>query len=201
MYGGSCQFPSIYRYNSFVPELESARLEARIWAHKYNNTPADGVNLNWAALTEYRLKLLRQKLGRVADDEVFIEPPFQVDYGSNISLGNRFYSNFNLTILDCAIVTIGDRVMVGPNVLISTATHEVDVVSRRQNIEYAQPITIGDDCWIGGGAIILGGVTIGMGSTIGAGSVVTKNIPPWSVAVGTPARVIKKVAELTADDD
>jgi acetyltransferase-like isoleucine patch superfamily enzyme len=97
------------------------------------------------------------------------------------------------TILDCALVTIGDRVLFGPNVSIYTATHETDIQSRRDNIEYAKPITIGNDCWIGGNVVVLPGVNIGKGCTIGSGSVVTKDIPDWSVAVGSPARVIKKV--------
>lgn len=108
-------------------------------------------------------------------------------------LGNRFYANFNLCILDCGIVTIGDRTMMGPNVSICAATHEVEVQSRRENVEFAGPVTIGDDCWIGGHVVILPGVTIGDGCTIGAGSVVTRSVPAWSVAMGSPARVVKKV--------
>lgn len=145
--------------------------------------------------------MLQKLLGHIGDEEIIIEPPFRVDYGCNISIGTRFYSNFNLTILDCAIVTIGNRVMIGPNVSISSATHEVEVQSRRDNIEYARAITIGDDCWIGGHAVILPGVTIGDGCTIGANSVVTRDIPAWSVAVGCPARVIKKVTPLEKQVD
>lgn len=104
--------------------------------------------------------------------------------------------NDSLVILDCSLVTIGDRVMFGPNVSIFAATHETEVYSRRENIEFARPVVIGDDCWIGGGTIILPGVTIGKGVTIGAGSVVSKDIEPWSVAMGSPARVVKKVQEL-----
>jgi acetyltransferase-like isoleucine patch superfamily enzyme len=96
-------------------------------------------------------------------------------------------------ILDCALVTIGNRVMFGPNVSIYAATHENEVESRRQNIEYARPVTIGDDCWVGGNVTIMPGVTIGKGCTIGSGSVVTKDIPEFSVAIGSPARVVKKV--------
>ena len=136
---------------------------------------------------------IEQIIGKIADGEAYIEPPFYIDYGCNINLGKRFYSNFNLTILDCALVTIGDRVMFGPNVSLLTATHETEVQSRRDNIEYAKPITIGDDCWIGANVVVLPGVTIGKGCTIGAGAVVTKDIPEWSVALGQPARVVKKV--------
>lgn len=185
-----------HRYDSFVPELEDARLKARVWMNKYNTMEPEDATLKTAAIQAKRLRLLRDIMGSVRGEDVFIEPPLRVDYGSNIILGDRFYANFNLTILDCAIITIGDRVMMGPNVMISAATHEIEVGSRRANIEYALPVTIGDDCWIGGGVIILPGVTIGKGCTIGAASVVTKDIPPWSVAVGSPARVIKKVPEL-----
>ncbi|KAG8159956.1 hypothetical protein KVR01_010593 [Diaporthe batatas] len=179
-------------YDSFVPELQSARFAARAWMHKYNNYFPSDPAAGFETLEKERHQMLKQLMGRVGD-EVFIEPPLQVDYGSNISLGNRFYANFNLTILDCALVTIGDRVMIGPNVSILAATHEVEVESRRANIEFAKPITIGNDCWIGGHSVILPGVTIGDGVTIAACSVVTRDIPSWSVAMGTPARVTKKV--------
>jgi acetyltransferase-like isoleucine patch superfamily enzyme len=184
------------RYDSFVPELESARVEGRKFTIKYNNWFPEGDDITTETVTKGRVEILRGRLGRVSDDEAFIEPPLRVDYGPNISIGKRFYSNFGLTILDSALVTIGDRVMMGPSVMISTATHETEVASRRDNIEFAKPVTIGDDCWIGGGVIILPGVNIGNGCTIGAGAVVTRDIPSWSVAVGTPAKVIKKVKEL-----
>jgi acetyltransferase-like isoleucine patch superfamily enzyme len=143
-------------------------------------------------LQKERAVMLEEILGKV-DDTVFIEPPFAIDYGANISIGKRFYSNFNLTILDCSIVTIGDRCMFGPNISIFAATHETAVQSRREDIEYGRPVTIGSDCWIGGHVVILPGVTIGDGCTIAASSVVTKDVPSWSVAMGSPARVVKKV--------
>jgi len=99
----------------------------------------------------------------------------------------------SLVILDCGMVTIGDRVMFGPFVSIFAATHETDVQSRRDGVEYAKSVTIGDDCWIGGNTTIMPGVTIGKGCTIGAGSVVTKDIPDFCVAIGTPAKVVKRV--------
>lgn len=129
----------------------------------------------------------------------FIEPPFTVDYGCNVRLGDSVYANFNLCILDCGIVTIGSRTMFGPNVSIFAATHETEVQSRRDGIEYAYEVTIGEDCWIGGHVVILPGVTIGDGVTIGAGSVVTNSIPAWSVAIGNPARVVKKVTPVPLD--
>lgn len=99
----------------------------------------------------------------------------------------------SLVILDCGIVNIGKRVLLGPGVSIYTATHETDVQSRRDALEYAKGVTIKDDCWIGGNTTIMPGVTIGRGCTIGAGSVVTRDIPDFSVAIGSPARVVKKV--------
>lgn len=179
-------------YNSLVPELEAIRFTARKWAMHYSNHFPENCSTP-AELSVARTEMLRSVIGHIADDEVYIEPPFSIDYGCNISIGKRFYANFNLCILDCAIVTIGDRVMLGPNVSIFAATHETDVKSRRENIEFAKPVTIGDDCWIGGHTVILPGVTIGQGCTIAAGAIVTKDIPAWSVAMGQPARVVKKV--------
>ncbi|CAG9954837.1 unnamed protein product [Clonostachys rosea f. rosea IK726] len=189
-------------YNSFVPELEEARFKARLACHNYNTTFPAKPEEGFAGLQKARAAALKNLLGFIADDEIFIEPQLQVDYGCNIRVGERFYANFNLHILDCALVTIGDRVMFGPNVTISTATHEIEVESRRANIEFAKPITIGDDCWVGANVTILAGVTIGEGCTIGAGAIVTKDVPAWSVAVGCPARVVKKVtpSPLTAKE-
>ncbi|KAF4121391.1 Acetyltransferase (isoleucine patch superfamily) [Geosmithia morbida] len=181
-------------YDAFVPELEVARLRARKWAMKYNTTFPDADTFDGVA--KVRLSMLQEIIGHIDDEEAFIEPPFSIDYGCNISLGKRFYANFNLTILDCAIVTIGDRAVFGPNVSLLAATHETEVASRRQGVEYAKPITIGNDCWLGGHVVILPGVTIGDGCTIAASSVVTKDIPSWSVAMGAPARVVKKVQAL-----
>ncbi|KAF5707218.1 hypothetical protein FGLOB1_7049 [Fusarium globosum] len=188
-------------YDSLIPKLTNARLAARKAMNEYNTWFPEGDDFNIENITKRRAEMLKSFLGHVEDDEVFIEPPFRVDYGPNMSVGKRFYANFNLTVLDSAIVTIGDRVMIGPNVMISTATHETEVASRRACIEYAYPINIGDDCWIGGGVTILPGVTIWQGCTIGAGSIVTRDIPAWSVAVGSPARVVKKVQPLGEFDE
>lgn len=127
-----------------------------------------------------------------AGKSFYIEPPFHCDYGYNIFCGENVYFNVNCVVLDCASVRIGDRVLFGPGVQIYTATHPTDAAARR-TLESAKPIQIGNDCWIGGGAIILPGITIGNNCVIGAGSVVTKNIPDDSLAVGNPAKVIKKL--------
>ena len=140
-----------------------------------------------------RLKLLKSLLGHIADDEIIINQPFYCDYGKQISVGKRFFANFHFTVLDEAKVTIGDDCFIGPNVSIYTACHSTDPIERNTRREWAEPVTIGDNVWIGGSVTILPGVTIGDNVTIGAGSVVTKDIPSNSVAVGNPCRVIKNI--------
>nr|WP_312799862.1 sugar O-acetyltransferase [Pseudomonas sp.] len=126
-------------------------------------------------------------------EHVLIEALFHCDYGYNIELGENFYSNVNLVILDCAKVSIGRNVFIAPNVGLYTAGHPLDAERRNQGLEYAHPITIGDNVWIGGGVTVLPGVTIGEGAVIGAGSVVTKDIPAHVVAVGNPCRVLRTI--------
>ncbi|KPI34563.1 Nodulation protein L [Cyphellophora attinorum] len=183
-------------YNSLDPALETARFKARAWSHRYNSWfPHDDPSATFETLATHRDAQLKQILGSVGSD-CFIEPPFSIDYGCNIRMGDRVYANFNLCILDCGIVTIGARTLFGPNVSIFAATHETEVQSRRDNVEYAREVTIGEDCWIGGHAVILPGVTIGDGVTVGASSVVTRDVPSWSVVMGSPARVVKKVTPM-----
>ena len=140
-----------------------------------------------------RLKLLKSLLGHIADDEIIINQPFYCDYGKQISVGKRFFANFHFTVLDEAKVTIGDDCFIGPNVSIYTACHSTDPVERNTRMEWAEPVTIGDNVWIGGSVTILPGVTVGNNVTIGAGSVVTKDIPDNVVAVGNPCKVIKRL--------
>jgi acetyltransferase-like isoleucine patch superfamily enzyme len=137
------------------------------------------------------LKLMGLKFGK----ETFIDTPFRCDYGKHITVGNRFYANSYCTIIDVAPVTIGDNVMLGPNVQIITAGHPIHPDSRNSKYEYGIPITIGDNVWIGAGAIILPGVNIGNNTVIGAGAVVTKDIPDGVVAAGNPCRIIKEITE------
>ncbi|KAM4065848.1 maltose acetyltransferase domain-containing protein [Hirsutella rhossiliensis] len=177
-------------YDCLAPELVNGRFRARRLMHKYNSHFPDDATAE--SLAADREKMLKQMLGKVGKAP-FIEPPLNIDYGCNITIGESFYSNFNLVILDCGMVKIGHRVMFGPFVSIFAATHETDVQSRRDIIEYAGNVTIGDDCWIGGNTTIMPGVTIGKGCTIGAGSVVTRSIPDFSVAIGSPAKVVKSV--------
>ncbi|MFC9730386.1 sugar O-acetyltransferase [Streptomyces roseolus] len=122
-----------------------------------------------------------------------VRPPLYVDYGSSITIGEDTFVNYNLTALDVAPITIGRDCQIGPNVQLLTPTHPVEPGPRRDKLEAAKPITIGDNVWLGGGAIVLAGVTIGDNSVIGAGSVVTKDVPANVVAVGNPARVIRSI--------
>ncbi|MBR1712657.1 MAG: sugar O-acetyltransferase [Alloprevotella sp.] len=135
--------------------------------------------------------MLKKLIGHMADDEALIIQPFFCDYGKQIRLGRRFFANFNLTILDEASVTFGDDCFIGPNVSIYTACHSTDPVERNTRQEWARPVSIGDNVWIGGSVTILPGVTIGSNVTIGAGSVVVKDIPSGCVAVGNPCRVVR----------
>ncbi|MEU1692885.1 sugar O-acetyltransferase [Streptomyces hirsutus] len=134
--------------------------------------------------------ILTELLGAVGE-EAHVRPPLYVDYGSNITIGARTFVNYNLTALDVAAIVIGEDCQIGPSVQLLTPTHPVEPQPRRDKLEAAQPITIGDNVWIGGGAIVLAGVTIGDNSVIGAGAVVTKDVPANVVAVGNPARPVR----------
>ncbi|MGY3204597.1 sugar O-acetyltransferase [Streptomyces sp. TE5632] len=134
--------------------------------------------------------ILAELLGAVGE-QAHVRPPLYVDYGSNITIGARTFVNYNLTALDVAAIVIGEDCQIGPGVQLLTPTHPLEPRPRRDKLEAAQPITIGDNVWIGGGAIVLPGVTIGDNSVIGAGSVVTKDVPPNVVAVGSPARPVR----------
>lgn len=136
--------------------------------------------------------ILEELLGSLGD-EAHIKPPLYVDYGTYITVGARTFINYNLTALDVAPITIGEDCQIGPNVQLLTPTHPVEPQPRRDRLEAAEPITIGDNVWLGGGAIVLPGVSIGDNSVIGAGAVVAKDIPANSLAVGNPARVIREI--------
>ena len=138
-------------------------------------------------------KIVKELLGK--SEDAFINPPFYCDYGSHIEVGKNFFANYNCTIIDVAKVKIGDNCQMAPNVAIYTAGHPHHPVARNSMYEYGISVTIGDNVWIGGNTVIMPGVHIGSNTVIGAGSVVTKDIPDWSVAVGNPCRVIKKITE------
>ena len=137
--------------------------------------------------------LLKELLCSIGDDDIIINQPFRCDYGCQISVGRRFFANFGFTVLDEARVTIGDDCFIGPNVSIYTACHSNDPVERNSRREWARPVSIGNNVWIGGSVTILPGVTIGHNVTIGAGSVVVGDIPSDCVAVGNPCKVVKRL--------
>ncbi len=141
-----------------------------------------------------RRQLLESLLGSVGEGTE-IRPPFQVDYGTNIHVGARCFANFGLVALDVARIEIGDDVQFGPNVQLLTPTHPLAPTPRREKWEAAQPITIGDNVWLGGGVIVLPGVSIGDDTVVGAGSVVTRDLPAGVVAVGNPARVVRELTD------
>ncbi|MFC8710820.1 MULTISPECIES: sugar O-acetyltransferase [unclassified Streptomyces] len=134
--------------------------------------------------------LLAELLGSLGDGAE-VRPPLYVDYGSNITVGARTFVNYHLTALDVAAISIGDDCQIGPHVQLLTPTHPLEPGPRRDKLEAARPITVGDNVWLGGGAIVLPGVTIGDNSVVGAGAVVTKDVPANAVAVGNPARVVR----------
>ncbi len=169
-------------YQSADPELVADAKRAQRLIAQYNATSGEE--------TETRSALLRQLFDSVGDGTI-IRPYFACDYGYNIRLGRNTFINFNCVFLDCAPIEIGDNLQMGPAVQIYTATHPLEADVRRSGLEYARPIRIGHDVWIGGGAIILPGVTIGDRSVIGAGSVVVHDVPAAKVVVGNPARIIR----------
>jgi len=178
-------------YRSTDPELTEMRAATKRVLHEYNNTHPDD--------EERRMELLRGLLGKVG--QAWIEPPFRCDYGAQISMGEFVFANYDLTILDCASVTIGDMVLFGPRVTLATASHPVDFRQRTVDMfEYAEPITIEEGAWLGAHVVVGPGVTIGARSVIGAGSIVTRDIPPDVVAVGNPCRVVREITELDRAD-
>lgn len=138
--------------------------------------------------------MLKELFGKTGEN-LMVLPPFRCDYGSNIEVGENFFANYNLTILDVGKVKIGANAQIAPNVSIYTAGHPVHPVSRNSGYEYGIPITIGDNVWLGGNVVVLPGVTIGDNVVIGSGSVVTKDIPSNTIAAGNPCRVIREITE------
>jgi len=169
-----------YVADSTVAELTTA---AQVRAAAYNaSDPTD---------PDERRRLLVELLGQVGED-VEIRPPFQVDLGTRITVGDRTFANFGLVALDIAEITIGSDVQIGPNVQLLTPLHPLDAERRRQKWEGAAPITIGDNVWLGGGVIVCPGVTIGADTVVGAGAVVVNDLPAGVLAVGNPAKVIRQ---------
>lgn len=173
-------------YKSFDAELLAERQRAKEIVFRYNSLQP--------SMIEERNELLKSLFGSVKGN-FFIEPPFRCDYGCNIEIGENFYANYNLVILDCAKVTIGDNVLIGPNVGFYTAGHPLHFELRNEEWEFACPITIEDNVWIGGNVVLNPGVTVGRNSVVGSGSVVTKDIPANVVAAGNPCRVIREITD------
>ncbi|MBU6536307.1 sugar O-acetyltransferase [Streptomyces mayonensis] len=166
------------------PEIFRRQQQAVRLAARYQAAYAEDAAAAQAVLAE-----LLGSLGA----EAHVRPPLYVDYGSNITIGARTFVNYNLTALDVAAITVGEDCQIGPGVQLLTPTHPVEPGPRRDKLEAARPITIGDNVWLGGGAVVLPGVTIGDDSVIGAGAVVTRDVPAGVVAVGNPARPVRKV--------
>ena len=182
-------------YDASGEELTLMRRKAHKLSKDYNDTYEDEF--------EKRKQILKELIPHAGED-LYLQSPIQFDYGEFTEFGDRCYANFNLTVLDCAPVKIGNDVFFAPNCMIATPMHpflfEERNMKRRENgelydLEYAKPITIGDNCWIASNVTICGGVTIGAGSIIGAGSVVTRDIPAGVLAAGNPCKVIRKITE------
>ena len=173
-------------YKAWLDGLSEERLENKKRIYRFNHMPPE----EWDRQDE----LLKQILGRTGRF-AHVEPPFHCDYGYNIEVGENFFANYNLTVLDVARVRIGANAQIAPNVSIYTAGHPIHPDSRNSGYEYGIDVTIGDNVWLGGNACVMPGVTIGNNVVIGAGSVVTKDLPANVVAVGNPCRVLREIGE------
>ena len=168
------------------PEIQAEFQRGQALSEEYNRTPISGA--------VKRRELLEELLGGIGEGTE-IRAPFHVDYGSRIFIGARTFANFGLMALDVAEIRIGDDVQIGPNVQLLTATHPTDPDLRRDKWESGEPISIGNNVWLGGGAIVLPGITIGDNTVVGAGAVVTRNLPSDVIAVGSPAHVVRHLAD------
>lgn len=173
-------------YDAYVPELVEERNRAKEQMHIHNSLLPSKL--------EERETIIREVLGSTGN-KFLIEQPFFCEYGYNIHLGENFFSNFNCVILDEAPVHFGNDVLLAPNVCIYTVNHALNAERRKAALEYARPVTIGNNVWIGGNSVILPGVTIGDNTVIGAGSVVTKSIPANVIAAGNPCKVLRAINE------
>ena len=175
-------------YKAWLDGLAEERLENKKRIYKYNKLPPEA--------EKEQDELIKEILGKTGEN-VHIEAPFHCDYGYNIEVGENFFANYNLTVLDVGKVRIGKNAQIAPNVSIYTAGHPIHPDSRNSGYEYGIEVTIGDNVWIGGNVCIMPGVTVGDNVVIGAGSVVTKDIPDSVIAVGNPCRVVRAIT----DDD
>ena len=173
-------------YRAWLDGLAEERQETKKKVFQFNHTSPEK--------QETLDRLIREIIG-VHGEKLTVEQPFHCDYGSNIEVGENFFANYNLTILDVAKVVIGSNVQIAPNVSIYTAGHPLDPEARNSGYEYGIGITIGDNVWIGGNTVINAGVLIVSNVVIGSGSVVTKDIPDNAIAVGNPCRVLRYLTE------
>nr|WP_242824099.1 sugar O-acetyltransferase [[Clostridium] dakarense] len=173
-------------YLAFYKELFDERQFAKEALYDFNNMRPSKV--------DERMDIIKYLFGSTGKN-IFMEQPFMCDYGYNMHIGENFYSNHNLMVLDCNTITIGDNVMIGPNVKIFSAGHPVDAEVRTSGLEFAQTMSIGDNVWIGGGSIINPGINIGNNVVVASGSVVTKDIPDNVIVGGNPAKVIRVINE------
>ncbi|WP_409290873.1 sugar O-acetyltransferase [Peribacillus sp. SCS-37] len=171
-------------YKAWDPVLIEERARARRLTARFN-AAAD-------AQSDERTSLLKQLFGATGEN-IYIEPDFRCDYGSNIYAGENFYANFNCVILDVCEVRFGDNCLLAPGVHIYTAAHPIDAAERVSGLEYGRPVTIGSNVWLGGGCIINPGITIGDNAVVASGAVVTKDVPPNTVVGGNPARILKQL--------
>lgn len=171
-------------YRADDPELAADALRARRLEERYNTSAPED--------EDGRRAILEELLGSIGLGTV-IRAPFRCDYGANLRVGSHTFANFGLVALDVAEITIGDHVQIGPNVQLLTPTHPLDPALRRDGWEAAEPISIGHNVWLGGGAIVLPGVSIGADTVVGAGAVVPRDLPSGVVAVGNPARVVRQL--------
>lgn len=173
-------------YDDFDPDLFNRRVAAKNIFKKFNLTTDEQA--------EERKQLLKELFGSIGEN-VYVEPNFTCEFGKNIFIGNDCYINFGAVLLDCSRITIGNNVLIGPNVGMYSANHSLDPDERTQGALIGGRITIGDKVWIAGDVKIMAGVTIGEGAVIGCGSIVTHDIPPYTVAAGNPCRVIRPITE------
>jgi maltose O-acetyltransferase len=168
------------------PEIAAAQARAQGLQERYNATRHDE--------PEVRDRLLRELLGEVGEG-VVVRPPLYCDYGSHIAIGSRTFLNYDCVLLDVAPIRIGAACQLATRVQLLTATHPVDPEPRRLGWESAEPIELGDNVWLGGGAVVCPGVSIGEDTVVGAGAVVTRDLPAGVVAAGVPARVVREIGE------
>lgn len=173
-------------YRAGDTELQADVANSRQLTRLFNNTTEEQ--------KDYRKQLLK-KIFKKTGDNIYVEPPFRCDYGTNTTIGNNFYANFDCIFLDVAPIKIGENVMFGPRVSLLTPGHPIDAIVRNSGLEFGKAITIGDNVWFGGNVVVNPGVTIGNNTIIGSGSVVTKNIPNNVIAAGNPCKIIREITD------